>query len=162
MLNVTIVGDREVITQLKAMPQNVTRELNREALYLADKLRNHIILHKLSGQVLNKRTGNLQRSIKSKVETNPGVSVVGKAFSSGDVKYAGIHEFGGMTKAHIIEPKHARALAFEVGGKTIIRRRVNHPGSKMPERSFMRSSLTDLTPDIIKGFTQAVMRGAKQ
>lgn len=168
MLNVTIVGDKEVITQLKAMPAAVTRELTKEAMLQGSKLRNHIIVNKLSGQALNKRSGRLQQSIQFDVETNPGVSVLGKAFSSGDVKYAGIHEFGGIIQHPGGTPYFISDL---LGGKAFFVRKSAmfaehlpktkaHP-IKIPARSFMRSSLKDRTPEIVKGFTMAVMRGAK-
>jgi hypothetical protein len=53
---------------------------------------------------------------------------------------------------HIIEPKKASVLAFAGGdGGMVFARRVNHPGSKMPERSFMRSSLRDMSTEISLG-----------
>ncbi len=158
MMTVTLVGDRQLVTTLQAMPQKVTASLNKEALFLSNQLRNYIITRKLSGQVLNKRTGNLQRSIKQRVETNPGISVHGYAFSSGDVKYTAIHEFGFSGSQKVKE--HVRTMAF---GKTVAPFMVPSftRNVKMPERSFMRSSLKDLTPEIIKGFTRAVMEGAK-
>lgn len=54
-----------------------------------------------------------------------------------NVKYAAIHQFGGQTRAHVILPRHKKALAF--GGRVV--KRVNHPGSKIPPRPFLR--LTD-------------------
>ncbi|MGA7887723.1 MAG: hypothetical protein WCA44_18460, partial [Acidobacteriaceae bacterium] len=75
--------------------------------------------------------------------------------------YAAIHEYGGQTRAHVIEAKNAKALAFQVGGQTIIRRRVQHPGSKMPERSFLRSSLRDSRDRIVAAIQAAVTEGIK-
>lgn len=34
------------------------------------------------------------------------------------------------TKPHVILPRNARVLRFEVGGDTVFARRVNHPGTK--------------------------------
>ena len=89
-------------------------------------------------------------------------SVIGKVAQSGDVKYGGIHEFGGRTPAHVIEAKKAAALHFVMGGKDVFAKRVNHPGSQMPERSFMRSSLRDLRDEIIDRLQAAVKRGMEQ
>lgn len=47
--------------------------------------------------------------------------------------YAAIHQFGGITRAHVILPKNKKALAF--GGRVV--KRVNHPGSKIPARPYM-------------------------
>lgn len=38
------------------------------------------------------------------------------------------------TRPHIILPRNARALVFEVAGHTVFTRRVNHPGSTPPAR----------------------------
>jgi phage gpG-like protein len=107
--------------------------------------------------VLNVVTGALRRSIQSEVETS-GEMIRGRVFSSGDVKYAGIHEFGGRTKAHIIEAKNGKALRFAsaaAGGGFVFARRVNHPGSQMPERSFLRSSLEELRERIMQSLREA-------
>jgi phage gpG-like protein len=87
---------------------------------------------------------------------------VGSVFSSGDVKYAAIHEFGGQTAPHLIVPKKAQALAFMgKSGNQVFARQVNHPGSKMPERSFLRSALNDMSGEIQRGMKQAVIQGAQ-
>ena len=68
--------------------------------------------------------------------------------TSAGVAYAAIQEFGGKTSAHEITPTKAQALAFVVGGDMRFARRVQHPGSNMPERSFLRSSLAELAGEI--------------
>lgn len=47
--------------------------------------------------------------------------------------YARIHQQGGETSAHVILPRHKRALAFN--GRLV--KRVNHPGSKIPARPYL-------------------------
>ena len=47
---------------------------------------------------------------------------------------ARILNFGGQTRPHVVRPRQGRALAF--GG--IVVRQVQHPGSKIPAREFMR------------------------
>jgi hypothetical protein len=41
----------------------------------------------------------------------------GQVYSSGDVKYVAIHEFGGVIPAHDVEAKKAQALHFVWEGK---------------------------------------------
>lgn len=159
MLNVSLIGDRELIAKLEAMPDKLHAALLRKVTGLTFKLEAKI-KDKLSGKVLQVRSGKLRRSIHSKVDSTP-TSVTGMAASSGDVKYAGIHEFGGQTKAHIIEAKNAKALAFKMNGKQVFFRRVNHPGSKMPERSFMRSSLKDMHDEIVQEMNEAAAEAVK-
>lgn len=54
-----------------------------------------------------------------------------------NVEYAAIHQFGGKTCPHVIEPRNKKALAFN--GRVV--KRVNHPGSTIPARPFL--ALTD-------------------
>lgn len=56
-----------------------------------------------------------------------------------NVVYARIHNNGGTTKAHMIRPKNKRALAF--GGRVV--KQVNHPGSKIPARPFLKLTQDD-------------------
>jgi phage gpG-like protein len=75
--------------------------------------------------------------------------------------YAAIHEYGGTTRAHVIEARKAKALAFQMGGQTVFFKRVNHPGSHMPERSFLRSALEENAGSIRDALERAVAEGVK-
>jgi phage gpG-like protein len=159
VLSVTLTGDRELIERLDAMPAKVQAALFAKVNYFALRLEEKV-KKKLSGEVLNVRSGNLRRSIASDVTQSP-TSVVGRVYSSGDVKYAGIHEFGGQTKAHIIEAVNAKALAFQAGGKQVFAKRVKHPGSKIPERSYLRTSLAEMREEIVEGLREAAVKAAQ-
>lgn len=154
------VDDSRVMAWMTDMPDKVRRVLYRVYYELAERLRNHVVQDKLMGQVLNRVTGRLGQSIQQLV-TQTDTSIIGEVFSSGDVKYAAIHEFGGRTAAHVIEARNAEALAFNFHGKMVFAKKVNHPGSLMPERSFMRSSLRDMRDDIIHGTEDAVREGTQ-
>lgn len=52
-----------------------------------------------------------------------------------NIKYAAIHQFGGKTRPHRIVAKNKKALLF---GNGIMRRAVNHPGSAIPARPFLK------------------------
>lgn len=161
MLKLELVGDKQLVTKLDRMPRNITIQVTRRIHMLVQMLRNYIIRNKLSGQVLNHRTGGLWRSISTDTISEPSY-IEGKVFASADCAYAAIHEYGGKTKAHIIEAKKAKSLAFTgSSGSTVFAKRVNHPGSKMPERSFMRSSLTDKKKTITNEISDAVGEGIK-
>ena len=161
MINIQIRGDRELIARFDALPEKMRHALKAKTQTLAYALQRKVVSEKLSGQVLKRVTGALARSIDQRVEEQ-GSAVKGFVFSSGDVKYAGIHEFGGKTPPHVILPVKAKALAFMMGGKQVFAKRVNHPGSQMPERSFMRSSLADMRGEIVEGLTQAVKEATRQ
>lgn len=160
MISMTMTGDRQVIARLQEMPDSLRQILRRRVWALTLKLQARV-QRKLSGQVLNVVTGALRRSIQSDVREE-ATAVLGRVFSTGDVKYARIHEFGGRTRAHVIEPRKASALLFAMGGKNVFARRVNHPGSVMPERSFMRSSLAEMQDEIIRTLTDGIVEAAMQ
>lgn len=161
MLKFELRGDRQVIARIEGAPRRVQAELTKEVTILTLKLERHIKNEKLSGQVLNVVTGNLRRSIHAVLppEQLPNGGVVGRVAQSGDVKYGAIHEFGGKTPAHEIRPKAGNVLAFVWQGKQRFFTKVNHPGSTMPERSFMRSGLADMREEIIRRLHAAVARG---
>jgi len=139
---------------LAGMPDRVRQALSSKANVLAVALEAKI-QQKLSGGVLNMRSGALASSIIATVdESSAGVSV--RIGTSGDVKYAAIQEFGGTIPPHEIVPDKAKALAFVVGGKQVFAARVNLPAVTMPERSYLRSSLAEMSEEIKEGFSEAV------
>ncbi len=160
MFKIEFRGDTALIAKYSGAPARVQRELQKEITTIILKLERHIKADKLSGQVLNVRSGDLRRSIHARLPVSvEGPMVVGRVGQSGDVKYGGIHEFGGMTPAHVIEARRGDVLAFVMGGKTVFAKRVNHPGSKMPERSYMRTGLADMREEIARRVSGAVKRG---
>ena len=52
-------------------------------------------------------------------------------------------------RAHEIVPVKGQALAFMVGGVLRFARKVEHPGSLIPERSYLRSTLDEMSGDIV-------------
>lgn len=160
MITINMQGDRELVAKLNAMPGNLRAALVRKTYELVLRLEGKV-KQKLSGQVLNVVTGALRRSIHSKVTSGPEF-VRGQVFSSGDVKYAAIHEFGGKTRAHQIVATKARALSFMMGGKQVFAQSVNHPGSTIPARPYMRPSLAEMRDDIVRGYRQAAMEALQK
>ena len=72
------------------------------------------------------RSGNLRaRVIPSHTQD--------KAMISNNMPYARIHQFGGKTRPHLIQPKTKKALAF--GGHVF--KQVHHPGSNIPARPYL-------------------------
>jgi phage gpG-like protein len=139
---------------LAGMPDRVRQALSSKANVLAAALEAKI-QQKLSGGVLNMRSGALASSIIATVdESSAGVSV--RVGTSGDVKYAAIQEFGGTIPPHEIVPDKAKALAFVVGGKQVFAARVNLPAVTMPERSYLCSSLAEMAEGIAEGLSEAV------
>ena len=131
---------------LGALLERIRAALVAKAGVLAAKLQAKIG-QKLSGEVLQMKSGALAGSIGVTIEeTSGGVAV--RLATSADVKYAAIHEFGGVIPPHEIVPDKAKALAFLVGGRQAFAARVNLPAIAMPERSYMRTSLAEMADDI--------------
>lgn len=96
-----------------------------------------------SGKLLQRR-GYLLRTVNyQSTPTSASVSVGGATAS-----YAAIHQYGGITKPHVIKAKDKKALAWP-GGKHPVRQ-VNHPGSKIPARPFLFGADGDLPPAWLK------------
>ena len=142
------------------MPTEVQRALRNKVTSQTLRLEAYIKVNKLSGQVLHVRSGDLRRSIKSKFEGS-GDTIRGEVVSE-DVKYAGIQEYGGITAPHEITPVKAKALAFMQEGKMAFYKRVHHPGSKIPERSYMRSALAELQASMTEELRVAVIEALRK
>ena len=149
MISVTLTGDRELITRLDALPDKLRSSLGRTVTRLAIEFERNVKL-KLSGQYLKVRSGIGRASIHHQVtSTATGVT----ATVDTNVFYMKIqHE--GVPHSWEIRPKSARALAFEVGGKTVFAQRVIHP--PLPPHPFLTDTLKEMTPYIREQIDAAI------
>ena len=138
------------------MPEALASGLAAKTAELSAALAERVRNDKLAGAVLKSRSGALRDSIAANVWAD-GDGVVASVGSVGDVKYAAIEEYGGRTAAHEILPDKAQALAFVVGGAMRFAREVEHPGSLIPERSYLRSSLDEMSVDIVATLAEAAV-----
>lgn len=154
-LGITVVDTMTV--RLNALPEKLRQRL-RVIIVRDVKLLAGLVRGKLAGGVLNPRSGRLLASVRDEMRESSN-AIYGRVFideGSPAYAYAGIHEYGGITKPHMIYPKNARALHFYAsGGREVFARFVSHPGSNIPERSYMRSSLEEMAPTIEADFTEA-------
>jgi HK97 gp10 family phage protein len=136
--------------ELQAMRKNLKQQLFRAlTLVEAEILQN--LRHK-SG--LRVRTGALLNSIgaSKRITEEADGTLTGQIGSQG-VPYARIHEFGGTTKPHVIVPRNKKALKFKgAGGDDVFAKIVNHPGSKIPARPYLRPALEAKREQILKDF----------
>ena len=154
MFALTLDGLEDASGRLEAYPAALAAALDAKAAELAAALVDLIQNDKLSGAVLNLRSGALRDSIVASISADAD-GVVASVDSTGDVKYAAIQEYGGKTSAHEILPVKAQALAFVINGAQHFARRVEHPGSLIPKRSYLRSSLDDMRDDILGALADA-------
>lgn len=154
MFAIELDGLAETGARLDAYPAALRAALAAKANELAAPLADRVRNDKLPGAPLNVRSGALQASIIADVSTD-GDDVIASVGSSGDVKYAAIQEYGGKTAAHEILPSKAQALVF-TGGALRFARKVEHPGSLIPERSYLRASLDQMSGEISSALARAV------
>lgn len=155
MLDIEI-DDRVITARLSVMPARLHAVLLKKTYEFDEKLKS-AVQQNLTNRLLNIRTGKLVRSIFGQVLDSVN-SIIGRVFSSG-LPYAKIQEFGGQTKAHIIEAKNGKALMFNMGGKAVFFKRIHHPGSRIKGAHYMGQAFATMTPEIKAGYEQAV-RGA--
>jgi phage gpG-like protein len=136
-----------------------TRSNMRGAVVTLTRRLAELVRRNLSGTVLNVRSGRLRGSIRSEmIETKDEIG--GRVYSEG-VPYARIHEFGGQTSPHVIMARNSKSLAFVWGSRGLVFfKSVNHPGSRIPERSYMRSALEEMRSEIIETYRKAGGEGA--
>lgn len=132
------------LARMQTFPERM-KDAIRATMDLENELTvGHIQQHRLSQRgpdTLGVVTGRLRRSLrpsKARVIGNAIVSAIGT-----NVKYAGIHEFGGRTAPHVIRARAGGALRFRVGNAILLRKKVNHPGSQIPARAPIRKGIAD-------------------
>lgn len=142
----TVVVDK-ASPLLDTLPQKYRDRLALVVGQRIDILRQGVIA-KARSLFTTRSTGRLAGSIQEETSSSAEGSQ-GRVFSTG-VPYARIHEYGGQTRPHVILPKNGGVLVF-MGrdGKMVFTRKVNHPGSRIKERSYARSTLAEQRPDIV-------------
>jgi HK97 gp10 family phage protein len=161
MIQGWIVGDRELVARLEAMPGKLKDGIGRAVLSLAVELQGNVMSGKLSGQVLKVRTGTLRRSITQKVDIGED-SVSGTVGTN--VTYAARHEYGftgtESVKAHLRTITQAFGRPLKEGSKQIsvraFSRKIDYPA-----HSFLRSALAEMESKIREQLASAVQAAVK-
>lgn len=154
-IELQVDGDLDVTLKLQSLPDRLRDELYTAMKTVMFDLQSYIQTNKLSGQVLNRRSGTLSRSFTNDVEQ--GENII-EGTTGPNTPYARIQEYGGQTAPHVIEARNVKALMFTAGGKTLFRRLVHHPGSRIPERSYMRTALAENINTIRNQLNDAVKK----
>lgn len=168
IVSVKLIGLRELQAKLGGMSIVVQ---NRLRPFMAEATLNLKALVKSNIVQRFRSTGPLYQSVKSELSEEPG-KIEGRVYTDG-VTYAAIQEYGGTTPAHVILPKNGKALAFMGGGPMgfssgggsnalVIVKRVNHPGSRVPERSYAREALAYSRFGFERGIREIVGEAVRQ
>lgn len=155
MIRIALVGNDKVVARFQSLPQRARQSLIDAMKRQWFALQAHVVSQKLSGQVLKRVTGNLASSINtdSKFEECPQ-EIVGSVGTK--VIYGAIHEDGGTVNVKA----HTRNIT-QVFGRPITPTEVfvRAHTATYPQRSFLRSSLSDMSAQIRADIEQSV-RGA--
>lgn len=154
-LEVHITGVDDVAIEMKAIPGRVHKAVERSIGRSLLALTRLVKQSKLTGQVLHVRTGRLRRSIHSEMSSTPEeiIGIVGT-----DVAYARVHEFGFTGEVNVRQ--HLRTIKQAFGRSiepTQILVGAHGRHVSLPERSFLRSALQEMEPEILAGIRRAVV-----
>jgi phage gpG-like protein len=146
-LELTLVGGQELQAKFTQAAQGAMQAV-QEGVQRGCLIVQKCSKEKLSDDVLHVRTGRLRRSINVAL-TASGNAVVGSVGTN--VAYAGVHEFGFdgtvTVRAHLRLAKSGKAVPVR-----------EHPmHMHMPERSYLRSALQEMAPDVREAIQTAVM-----
>ena len=148
-----------VINNYKDPTDHIIEQIRTTIKKLTFKLQAKIKNDKLTGQVLNVRTGRLRRSINAEFQELGDGLIQGLVGTN--VPYAKIHEFGFNGEQQVKEYMQKRKQVFGRMLKDPIQVTIRAHVRKinLPERSFMRSALEELRPEFIEELQAATKRG---
>lgn len=154
MIEMRVIGAERTELALKSFGLGVKERLRVAVQRSAIALTRYVKERKLSGQVLKNRTGTLRRKINYQLHESPtevGASV-GVLLS-----YAPVHEYG--FDGTVTVKAHLRTIT-QAFGRPIAPVTFTMPAHprhmKLPERSFLRSSLRENAPSIREQLAAAV------
>jgi len=178
MVIAQLLGVERVVSFMEQAGSNVHEVVKTEVRNLAVMLMGYVKTSKLSGDPLHVQTGRLRRSITSRV-VEEGAGLVSGVVGT-NVVYAAAHEFGvDMIKqctvhAFVRKCKSRNVYTMKKGKYFSLQGAVSmvklsaegiaHVGEfqrmqhiKLPERSFLRSALNELGPEIRADLAAAIM-----
>ena len=157
MIVARLVGDDKVLARLHAMPADINSGLVRAITKLMIDLQRNIQQTKLAGEVLAVRSGSLKSSIGIRMDETP-TGIAATVFSDSD--YARAHEFGftGAVNVKASLRRITEAFGRSISAKTIDVR-AHSRAMDLPERSFLRSALEEISP-ALRNEVDMVLRDA--
>ena len=160
MITAYLIGDELALERLRALPEAVNSRLLRLITQLGIELQRVVQQDKLSGQVLRSRSGSLKSSIDVKVDQSGG-AITASVFS--ESRYAGAQEYGfaGTVRVRASLRRIREAFGRPIAEKTISVRAYDRR-MDLPERSFLRSALDDMTPAIRNEVEAALAQAVSQ
>jgi phage gpG-like protein len=145
-----LTGANELTIWFDAMGDNIIPAAAAAMGETVTFLQAIVVDEKLSGQALNVRSGDLQNSIITSVDSvsTEVVGTVGVDPSSPAARYGAVHEFGGTFEI----PEH---LSHSSLGKEFT---VRSHSATFEEHSFLRSALTENKDALAQLFTEKFLQ----
>lgn len=138
-------GDERVVAHLGALSAGLRERMLRTMNAVGIDVQTYVVTQKLSGQVLNRRSGALSASINQKVRDDGQTitAVIGSNLKKGG--YNVLHEYGAY---NAVVPLHERMQTMAWGKRMKNPRLVfvNAHVAHYPVRSYLRSSLRETAP----------------
>lgn len=150
-ITASVVGAESVTARLKTGADRARAALRVVVPQLAVALQRRIKERKLTGQVLNVRTGRLRRSINfAVVESGDEIS----ASVGTNVVYARLWELGGVIPARVLEARSKGALYWPGARHPVAR--VTQPSRTVAARPFLRPALDEMRARIRRELRGAI------
>ena len=154
MISAQLLGAGPALDRLRALPVAATAGLAQVFAKLGIVLQGDVQQDKLSGQVLNVRSGALRSSIGVEIGRS-AAGVTATVFTNLDYAAAQEYGFSGTVNVRASLRLTKQAFGHSIAAKTISVR-AHSRRMDLPERSFLRSALDDLAPDISAGVEDAM------
>lgn len=157
IVDFNIYKDLGVEDNFRETLSQVDNEILNVLVLASEELAAYIISEKLSGQVLNRRTGKLSESISAhEVERTSFQYTMAVIQDEEIAPYGPVHEFGGHVPERFASDPYSPMHWVNDGGKDIFATRAR--AFDMPLRSYMRSALDDQDAHIQELVAAALQR----
>jgi phage gpG-like protein len=155
VISAELLGGGPALDRLRELPDAANVGLARTIAKLGIALQSDVQQDKLSGQVLNVRSGVLKSSIGVEIDKS-AIGITATVFT--DLDYAAVQEYGfsGAVNVRASLRLIRRAFGRPIAAKTISVR-AHSRWMDLPERSFLRWALDDMAPDISAGVKNALL-----
>jgi hypothetical protein len=144
MLKIQLRVERleKLIERLRSAPSRVVDVMSVKLNAVLFMLQGKIVREKLSGQMLNRRTGTLAGSVRVEPAHTEGTSIKGSVLAGGGPAFYGkiLHEGARPHDVFNVKAKALRWIADQ-SPQTMFARHVRHPGTIA--KPFMTSTLTE-------------------
>lgn len=140
----SVQGVEQVVARFRALPEYVRKQLRDGMNAIGYGFAGQVVSTKLHGQVLHQRSGNLATAVAGGVETTETATEVKTrvgVLRGPALAYAGIHEYGG----------NINRVGSKKGGYVI----------HMPERSYLRSTLSEQRDAILAKISRIAAEASK-